>query len=62
MTGEKYLSDLVDVNMLSKGKLNIIKAPTGSGKTYFALTFIPSLAHDAYHTVVYLIDTINGKE
>lgn len=62
MKGEKYLSELVDVSMLSKDKLNIIKAPTGSGKTYFALTYIPSLAHDAYHTVVYLIDTINGKE
>lgn len=42
--------------------LNIIKAPTGSGKTYFALQHIPSLTTDAVHDVVYLIDTINGKE
>lgn len=62
MTGSKYLSELVDVNMLQKGKLNVIKAPTGSGKTYFALEHIPSLTYDAIHHVVYLIDTINGKE
>lgn len=53
---------MVDVSLLKKDKLNIIKAPTGSGKTYFALTHIPNLAHDAVHNVVYLIDTINGKE
>ena len=53
---------MVDVSLLKKDKLNIIKAPTGSGKTYFALTHIPSLSHDAVHNVVYLIDTINGKE
>lgn len=62
MTGSKYLSELVDVNMLQKGRLNVIKAPTGSGKTYFALEHIPSLTYDAIHHVVYLIDTINGKE
>ena len=62
MVGTKYLSELVNVASLEKGKLNIIKAPTGSGKTYFALQHIPSLANDAVHDVVYLIDTINGKE
>ncbi len=48
--------------MLQKDKLNIIKAPTGSGKTYFALNAIPEAVDDAYHKTVYLIDTINGKE
>lgn len=62
MVGSKYLSELVDVNTLQKGKLNVIKAPTGSGKTYFALEHIPSLTYDAIHNAVYLIDTINGKE
>lgn len=62
MKGTKYLSELVDVGMMRKDKLNIIQAPTGSGKTYFALTHIPSLTTDAIHNVVYLIDTINGKE
>ena len=62
MKGTKYLSELVDCSALQKGKLNVIKAPTGSGKTYFALQHIPSLTADAVHEVVYLIDTINGKE
>ena len=62
MKGTKYLSELVDCSALQEGKLNVIKAPTGSGKTYFALQHIPSLTADAVHEVVYLIDTINGKE
>ena len=62
MTGTKYLSELVDCSALQKEKLNVIKAPTGSGKTYFALHHIPALTADAIHEVVYLIDTINGKE
>lgn len=62
MKGTKYLSELVDCSALQKGQLNVIKAPTGSGKTYFALNYIPSLTNDALHNVVYLIDTINGKE
>ena len=62
MKGSKHLSELVDAALFKVDKLNIIKAPTGSGKTYFALTHIPSLTYDAIHNVVYLIDTINGKE
>lgn len=62
MKGTKYLSELVNAQDLQKTKLNIIRAPTGSGKTYFALNYIPSLVQDALHSVVYLIDTINGKE
>ena len=60
--GTKYLSQLVRMDMLQKDKLNIIKAPTGSGKTYFALTAIPSTVPDPSHKIVYLIDTINGKQ
>ena len=60
--GTEYLSELVDLSLLQKDKLNIIKAPTGSGKTYFALNAIPRAVNDAYHKTVYLIDTINGKE
>ena len=41
MLGTKYLSELVKSEMLQAGKLNIIKSPTGSGKSYFALTAIP---------------------
>ena len=45
MKGTKYLSELVDCSALQKGQLNVIKAPTGSGKTYFALNYIPSLTN-----------------
>ena len=62
MFGTKHLSELVDIGMFQKDKLNIIEAPTGSGKTYFALTHIPSTVEDALHEVLYLIDTVNGKE
>ena len=62
MKGSKFLSELVDCSALQQERLNIIKAPTGSGKSYFALHHIPSLTTDAVHEVVYLIDTINGKE
>lgn len=62
MIGTKYLSELIDCSSLKKDKLNIIKAPTGSGKSYFALTYIPSLIDDPIHNIVYLIDTVNGKD
>ena len=60
--GTKYLSELVQMNLLQKNKLNIIKAPTGSGKTYFALTALPSTVEKSDRKIVYLIDTINGKQ
>lgn len=62
MKGSKYLSELVDVSRLRRNKLNIITAPTGCGKTYFALHHIPNLVDNAHLRVVYLIDTVNGKE
>ena len=58
MTGTKYLSELVDSSALQKGALNIIKAPTGSGKTYFALQHIPTLIEDAVVYRVFRIVTI----
>lgn len=62
MTGTKYLSELVNTESLTIRKLNIIRSPPGSGKTFFALNYIPSLSFNALHSVVYLIDTINGQE
>lgn len=62
MIGTKYLSEAVNINNLKTKELNIIKSPTGSGKTYFALHKIASLCRDTLHQSVYLIDTINGKE
>ena len=62
MKGSKYLSEIIDISTLKENALNIIKAPTGCGKTYFALNTIPSLCRNTKHEAVYLIDTINGKE
>ena len=62
MIGTKYLSEVINVDTLEIKKLNIIKAPTGCGKTYFALHDIASRCNDTIHQAVYLIDTINGKE
>ena len=62
MVGTKYLSEVIDISTLRKKQLNIIKAPTGCGKTYFALNTIGSLCENAYHQALYLIDTINGRE
>lgn len=62
MKGSKYLSELVDCSTFQKGKLNLIEAPTGCGKTYFALKHIPALVKNPLYKVVFLIDTTNGKE
>lgn len=62
MVGTKYLSEVIDISKLHKRELNIIKAPTGCGKTWFALNTIASLCENAFHQAIYLIDTINGRE
>lgn len=62
MLGTKYLSELVNFNHLFLDELNIVQAPTGSGKTFFALHTIPEICKDPLHQALYLIDTINGKE
>ena len=40
MKGSRVLTELVDCSTFQKGKLNLIEAPTGCGKTYFALKHI----------------------
>ena len=62
MKGSKFLTELVDCSTFQKGKLNLIEAPTGCGKTYFALKHIPSLVKNPLYKVAFLIDTTNGKE
>lgn len=62
MKGSHYLSELIDLSTMKVNALNMVKAPTGSGKSYFALHYIPEQCSNAFHEAVYLIDTINGKE
>lgn len=63
MTGE-YLSNLVDVNDIECGKLNLIYAPCGSGKTTFAKERLTKFAEENYlcRFPLFLIDTAIGKE
>ena len=62
MKGSRFLTELVDCSTFQKGKLNLIEAPTGCGKTYFALKHIPALVKNPLYKVAFLIDTTNGKE
>ena len=62
MKGSRFLTELVDCSTFQKGKLNLIEAPTGCGKTHFALKHIPSLVKKPLYKVAFLIDTTNGKE
>ena len=63
MTGE-YLSNLVDVDDIECGKLNLIYAPCGSGKTTFAKKNLVRFAKQNYlcEYPLFLIDTAIGKE
>lgn len=63
MTGE-YLNNLVDVNDIECGKLNLIYAPCGSGKTTFAKGNLAKFAEEKYLCgfQLFLIDTAIGKD
>lgn len=61
MTGNKYLSEAVHVEEINTGQLNLVKAYTGAGKTYWALNTLAEEIIDK-DRMVYLIDTVNGKE
>lgn len=59
----KYLSEIIDIDDLEQGKLNLIKAPCGSGKTIFAKTVLKDFTKEfSFDTMLYLIDTSTGKE
>ena len=59
MIGSKYLSDVLDTSQFQKGKINLIEAPCGCGKTTCAKGKIADLA-SSRNKVLYLIDTTNG--
>ena len=63
----KYLSEIVSVEDLEIGKLNLIPAPCGCGKTTFAKRILQSVNADycdefVQPDMLYLIDTAMGKE
>lgn len=61
MTGEDFLSDLLDVGQFEPGVLNVVCAPCGCGKTTCAINRIAPLASSP-RKALYLIDTRNGCE
>ena len=58
MNGKK-LSEILEVDEFREGVLNLIEAPCGSGKTYFAKTL---KLLSPYDDMLYLIDTKAGEE
>ncbi len=67
MIGSKWLSEILDLsnemtrNRFKEGKLNLIVAPCGCGKTRFATRELPKLVSKPFK-MVYLIDTTMGKK
>ena len=61
MKGTKYLSDAIHMNDIYSDMLNLVTAPVGCGKTYWALNVLSKTVSRPYK-MVYLIDTVNGKE
>ena len=61
MENKKYLTESIDMNGIKAGVLNIIQAPCGSGKSYFALNKLPETV-SRNSKLLYVIDTINGRE
>ena len=59
MEDKKFLSDVLDVSQFQKGKLNVVQAPCGSGKSSAAINIIAPLASHPYKAL-YLIDTRSG--
>lgn len=59
-----YLSDAIR-GEFQADKFNVIKAPCGSGKSYYAVNVLPNKVlgeNPPLHKVLYLIDTINGRD
>lgn len=58
---KKTVSQAVSTADFKAGKLNLITAPCGSGKTHFILNTLVKQYH-GNSNIVYLIDTVNGKQ
>lgn len=56
-TGKKYLSDIIDINEIVKGKLNLIYVPTGCGKTTFAEGKLKDMARESPQPMLCLVPT-----
>ncbi|MDL2238388.1 DEAD/DEAH box helicase family protein [Christensenellaceae bacterium OttesenSCG-928-K19] len=61
MIGNKWLNEAVSIEDIKTGVMNLIVSPPGSGKSWFALKDLVALA-GSRNRMLYLIDTINGRE
>ena len=61
---EKFLSEIVNVEDIEEGKLNLIHAPCGCGKTTFATKVLAKYGNENYgcDNTLFLIDTKTGKD
>ena len=57
---EKTLSETIHMEDIKAHYMNLVNAPVGCGKTYWALNVLAKCA-SAPSKVLYLIDTINGR-
>ena len=61
LLGNKYLSEAIEQDCFRIGCLNLIYAPVGCGKTYWALNCLAASMENKYK-ILYLIDTTNGRD
>ena len=61
MIGTKYLSEAIHQDEIKPYCLNLIRAPVGCGKTYWALNTLAASLEDKTK-MLYLIDTVNGRD
>lgn len=61
-TSQYYLSDALNYSSFSKGSLNLIVAPCGSGKTTAAFTTIPNYLHVPPQRCLILVSTVAAVE
>jgi len=62
MTGSKFLSQLnLTPDRFKSGKINVIKCPTGAGKTHYALNELPKFSQ-SNNCILFLTDTNMNKE
>ena len=56
--GRLYVSEVVDLADLKKGKLNLVYAPCGSGKTFFVENTLKSMRGNPRQNMLYLSPTV----
>lgn len=61
MKGTKYLSDAIHMNDIYSDMLNLVTAPVGCGKTYWALNVLSKTVSRPYK-MVYLREYPNAIE